>query len=275
MAEDDDDGADVDGDGDRDRDGDDGPSDRRRSGRTDAGRGDARTGHGSTTPDVVGDTDTPDAPDDPPAFESGADSELPADVVDEAERLTRLARGAVDRDRRSALDPAADPEASGEREAYLDRRGDLLAEFGFTARVREDGGDETLVLHPAEWIVDGTVRTDRIEDTGRAVEIRLSGAGDEDDYDAVETHNAALVERIEEERGPVHAANARAFADYMANHYVRRIEEASGEEVEEFLSEYYPRNSWPSEEQRSAVETSLVHLFEAAGAGVPAPLRRE
>jgi len=236
---------------------------------------DAGPGHGSTTPDVEGETDTPDAPDDPPAFEPGADSELPTDVVEEAERLTRLARGAADRARRSALDPAADAEAPEEREAYLDRRDDLLAEFDFTARVREEDGDETLVLHPAEWVVDGTVRTDRIDDTGRAVEVRLSGAGDEDDYGAVEAHNAALVERVEDEHGPVHAANARAFADYVANHYVRRVEEASGTEVEEFLSEYYPRNSWPSEEQKSVVEASLAHLFEIAGAGVPAPLRRE
>ncbi|MFC4356831.1 rnhA operon protein [Halobium salinum] len=216
------------------------------------------TGESGGANDTADSNDTPDTPEDPPSFHPAAESELPERVVDEAERLTRLAESAVD---------------GNEREAHLDRRATLLSEFDFTARVRDE--DDTLVLHPAEWVVDGTVRVDRIDDTGRAVEVPLSGAGDEDDYEHVEAHNAGLVREVEAEHGAVHAANARAFADYMSNHYVRRLEEASNEEVAVFLREYYPRNAWPSTEQKSEVEASLAHLFEVAGTDAPGAVRRD
>ena len=179
-------------------------------------------------------------------------SELPDDAVQEAERLTRLARNAVD-----------------EREAgtYERRRDELLAEHGFASRIRDE--DDTLVLHPTEWVVDGVVRVDRIDDTDRAVEVSLSGPGEETEWAAVEEHNAKLVAAVASEHGPVHAANARAFADFMGNHYAKRAESATGDEIEEFLTEYFPRNAWPSEEQRTAVETTVELVFEAADAEVP------
>jgi len=178
--------------------------------------------------------------------------ELPAAVVREAIRLTRLARDAVDCE---------------ERAAHERDRDEALGEHGFVARLREP--DETLVLHPAEWVEDGSARLDRIEDTDRAVEAPLTDAGDEDAWERIERHNAELVAAVEREHGEVHGANARAFADFMGNHYVRRIETATGAEIEEFLAEYYPRNAWPSTAQRSAVEESLCLLFEEAGADVP------
>jgi hypothetical protein len=181
-------------------------------------------------------------------------SELPADVVREAERLTRLAHDAVD--------PA-------ETAAYEDDRDGVLADHGFTARVRE--ADETLVLHPEEWVEDGTVRTDRIEDTDRAVEVSLRGAGDDDTWEAVEERNAALVAEVAAAHGEVHAANARAFADFMGNHYARRVGAASRRHVREFLDEYYPRNAFPSAAERAAVEESLAHLFDVADADVDVP----
>ncbi|AXG06443.1 rnhA operon protein [Haloplanus rubicundus] len=171
-------------------------------------------------------------------------TELPREVVDAAERLTRLARRAVD-----------DAEAA----AYERDRDERLAEYGFTARIRES--DDTLVCHPAEWLEGDTVRMDRIEDTDRAVEVSLSGSGDPESWDAVETHNAEVVEAVAERAGAVHAANARAFADFMGNHYARRVETATAAELREFLTEYYPRNAWPSDEQRDAVERSLEHVF--------------
>ncbi|WP_435063605.1 DUF7108 family protein [Halobaculum sp. EA56] len=180
------------------------------------------------------------------------DGELPRSTVEAAERLTRLAREAVD---------------DAEADAYRADRADRLDEHGFTARVRED--DDTLVLHPDEWLEDGTVRVDRIEDTDRAVEVSLSGAGDPDDWAAVEEHNAALVEAVAEEHGEPHAANARAFADFMGNHYARPMDSASADEVREFLEEYFPRNAWPSEEQRDAVMASVRYVFEAADGRTP------
>ncbi|MFB6154984.1 MAG: rnhA operon protein [Haloferacaceae archaeon] len=178
--------------------------------------------------------------------------ELPDEVVDDAERLTRLERDVVDPD---------------EMEAYRQRREELLTAHGFTARVRED--DDTLVLHPEEWLEDGVARMDRIEDTDRAVEVSLSGAGDPENWHAVEDHNRRLVEAVGDEHGDVHVANARAFADFMGNHYARRVETATAGEVREFLEEYYPRNAWPSAEERAVVGRSLELLFDAAGAELP------
>ncbi|WP_129114881.1 DUF7108 family protein [Halegenticoccus tardaugens] len=179
-------------------------------------------------------------------------AELPDDVVREAERLTRRARNAVDEN-----EPAA----------YEERRTDLLDAFGYAARVRPE--DDALVLHPAEWVVDGTIRVDRVDDTDRAVEVPLSGGGDEDDWEAVEAHNAAAVERVAETHGEIHGANARAFADFMGNHHVRRVDDATPAEIEVFLEEYFPRNAWPSREQKTAVLESLELLFDVVDADVP------
>jgi len=184
--------------------------------------------------------------------DDGWNEELPKQTVDAAERLTRLAREAVD---------------ESEAEAYREDRAERLADHGFTARVRED--DDTLVCHPDEWIEGGTVQIDRIDDTDRAVEVSLSGAGDPDDWSEVEEHNAELVERIAEEHDEVHAANARAFADFMGNHYARPMDAADADEVQEFLDEYFPRNTWPSEEQRDAVQASLRYVFDAADERTP------
>jgi hypothetical protein len=179
-------------------------------------------------------------------------AELPDDVVDEVERLTRLAGQATEEE---------------EAAAYEDRRAEILAAHDFRARHRD--ADDTLVLHPEEWLDDGTVQFDRIEDTDRAVELSLSGPGDPDAWDEVERHNAELVSTVEDEHGPVHAANARVFADFAGNHYAKRIDAVRSEEVEEFLTEYYRRNAWPSEEQQAAVRESLRLLFETAGVEVP------
>lgn len=180
------------------------------------------------------------------------ESELPEDVQQEAARLTRLARDAID---------------PNEREAYISARDDAITEYGFVARVRED---DVLVLYPTDWLdEDGTVDVNRIEDVDRGIECPLSGTGTESAWPEVEAHNAALVEEVEAEHGPEHGANARAFADFLGNHYVRKIETAGAPEVRDFLEEYYPRNAWPTVEQRSIVGESLELLFDAAGVEVP------
>lgn len=176
-------------------------------------------------------------------------SDLPKSAVEEAERLTRLARAAVDED---------------ERRAYHEERERLLAEYGFTARVREEDTGEVLVCHPSEWVEGETIRTERIEDTDRAVERRLSGSGDPDDWETVAAHNERVAERVADSHGPVHGANARAFADFMSNHYARRIESATEKARAEFLTEYFVRNAWPSDEQKAVVETSLSRVLDAA-----------
>lgn len=168
---------------------------------------------------------------------------LPDDTVEEAERLTRLAREAVD-------DAAA--------EAYREERDDLLAEHGFIARVRSEDTHDVLVCHPEEWLDEaGRVDVTRVEDTSRAVEVPLSGPGDGADWDAVEAHNRRVAERVAAEHGDVHGQTAHAFADFMSNHYAKPIGEATPAEREEFRTDYFLRNAWPTDEQREMIEESV------------------
>ncbi|WP_135827981.1 DUF7108 family protein [Halorussus halobius] len=180
---------------------------------------------------------------------SAEDGDLPEAVVERAERLTRLAREAVD---------------DAEAEAYREERADLLADHDFTARVRADDAGETLVVHPDDWVDGDMIRPERVEDTSRAVEVSLSGPGEPEEWVAVEEHNRRVVARVREDHGDVHGDNAAAFADFMGNHYARPVESATDDEVEEFLAEYFPRNAWPSDDQRAIVEESLDYVFEIA-----------
>ena len=200
-----------------------------------------------------GDSHTPD-PDGGETHDRATDAdttpEIPEDVVDEAERLTRLAANA-------AVDEAA--------EAYRESRDRAVHNHDFTARVRDE--DDTLVLYPEEWVDDGVIRVDRIEDTDRAVEVSLSGPDHGAAWEAVEATNKRIVDAVAAAHGPDHAANVRAFADFMGNHYVKRVDDATDAEREEFLTEYYPRNVWPSADQAAIVERSLS-LVDKVGDGI-------
>ena len=186
--------------------------------------------------------------------------DIPADAVDEAERLTRLARAA---ERRG--DDAAEEEAS----VYRERRDDLATEHGYETRIRDE--DDTLVLYPEEWIEDGTVQFDRVEETDRAVEIGLSGPGDPERWQETADHNDALVATVADE-APEHEQNARAFAAFASNHYAKPAEKLTAEEVREFLDDYYPRNAWVDETAASLVEESVRRTFVAADADPPSLL---
>jgi hypothetical protein len=170
------------------------------------------------------------------------DESLPESVVDEAERLTRLARNATDPD---------------EAAAYRADREALLAERGYAARVREDEAGETLVCYPAEWLSDGTVQVDAVEDVSRGVEIPLSGTGSADDWDAIDARNRDVAAMVAERHGEPHAATARALADFASNHYAKPIEALTDAECREFRTDYLPRNAWPSDEQRARAEESV------------------
>jgi len=174
-------------------------------------------------------------------------AELPDDVVAEAERLTRLAR-----------------RASGEEAAaYRRDRDERLAEYGYTARIREE--DDTLVCYPTEWLdEDGQVRTEWIEDISRGVERPLSGPGDPDDWDAVATHNRDIAARTAEKHGEPHGETARALAAFASNHYAKPIEALTEAELAEFREEYFPRNAWPSDEQRETLSLSITYTKQIA-----------
>ncbi|MEF8784037.1 MAG: rnhA operon protein [Haloarculaceae archaeon] len=183
----------------------------------------------------------------PDTDETPDEQELPGDVVSEAERLTRLAREAVD---------------DNEARAYREARADLLADYDFEARVRQEDRD-TLVLYPSEWVVDGTVHPDRIEDIDRGIEQPLEGPGEADEWEAVAEHNRTVAEAVAAEHGEVHGANAHAIADFASNHYAKPIGDLTREERAEFLTEYFPRNAFPSDDQKAVVEESVRLVLEA------------
>lgn len=205
---------------------------------TSEGAGDPGHSHTSEGADDPGQDDT----------DEGSDT-IPADVIDRAETLTRRIRNAVD---------------ENERAAYRDDRESLLETYEYRARVRKGETGETLVLYPAEWIENGTIRTDRISDTDRAVERAISGTGSEADWDEIDGHNRSIAEQVESRYGAIHGATAVAFADFMSNHYAKPIEAATPEECEEFRTEYFPRNAWPSDEQRERVEESIRRIVDVA-----------
>jgi len=204
-------------------------------------------------PDETPDPTDSDLPADSEASDS-TDEPMPPEVVDEAERLTRLARDAV-----------VDEEVA----AYREHRADLLDDHDYTARVREDDTRDVLVLHPDEWVVDDTVHPERIDDLDRGVEVPLSGPGEGDDWEVIDLHNRELVEAVRDEHGDTHAANAAALADFMGNHYAKPIDSATRGELKEFLDDYYRRNAWPTPEQRSVVEESVRLTFAVAGERCP------
>ena len=175
--------------------------------------------------------------------------DLPADTRDEVERLTRLARQAVD---------------EGAATAYRDQRAALLDEHGYEARIREEDTGDVLVCYPSEWVDDGVIQPDMVEDTDRGIEVRLSGPGDPDEWDDIEAQNRAVVERVRADHGETHAATARALADFMGNHYAKPIAEATPEELTEFREEYFTRNVWPTDRQRALLDESVRVAVEQA-----------
>jgi hypothetical protein len=191
-----------------------------------------------------------------PVGEAAAETgQLPEQVIEQAERLTRLARRS---------------ETAAERATHERERADILAEYGFTARVRAT--DDTLVLHPSEWVVDGAVEPTAVENVDRGVEVSLSGPGESTTWPSVERHNAAIVERVREravEASDIHARNARALADFAGNQYAKQIERLTESECREFLEEYFPRNAWPDERQRSLIGRSLELAFAVTDVAPP------
>jgi hypothetical protein len=177
------------------------------------------------------------------------DAPLPERAVDRAETLTRRARSAID---------------ENERDAYLEERAQLLSAHGYDARVREGDTGATLVLYPAEWLEAGTIQLDRVEDTDRAIERPISGPGSDADWETVDGHNRAIAARVRERHGEVHGETAAALADFASNHYAKPIEDVTPAEREEFRSEYFPRNAWPSELQCERVSESIRLAVEIA-----------
>lgn len=171
--------------------------------------------------------------------------DIPEPLIERARRLTRRARHVSDETRASRL--------RQRRDALLDR-------VGYAARVRESDrsdGDDVLVLHPDEWLEDGTAVIDRIADLDRAVERPLTGEHPDEPWVAVDRANRDIVEAVRSAHGSMHAANVEALADFMGNHRCKRIEDATPADLDRFRSEYYVRNAWPSDRERAAIDESL------------------
>lgn len=174
---------------------------------------------------------------------------LPAAVRKTVRQLARQERR-VDRDERAA--------------ALRERRAAVLDAHGYASRVREDADRDVLVCYPREWLDGDTVRVDDIESLDRGVELPLSGAGDPDDWAALAARNRDLAADVHDQHGATHGANAEAFAAFMNNHRAKPIADATPEDIEEFLAEFYRRNVWPSSAQRVVVEESIELTCELA-----------
>lgn len=142
---------------------------------------------------------------------------------------------------------------------------ELLARHDYIPRIREDDDPPVLVCYPSDWREDGAVRVEAIGSLDRAIELPLF-PGDAENWATVARANNQVVERVAEEHGDAHTNNARAFADFMSNHRARRIANATDGDVEEFLTEYYPRNVWASGTAVALVEDSVAIVRETAGA---------
>lgn len=206
---------------------------------------------GETTADVD--------PVEPPERGDGEaiEPDLPESAVEEAERLTRLARRVPD---------------DAEAEQYRERRAALLAEHDYAAVVREEQSDPTLVCHPIEWQDEaGAIDPALIDEIDRAAEVPLGGAGDPEAWDAVAEKNETVVGDVRATHGEAHAANAEAFAEYVSNHHAKPIAAVTAAELAWFREEYYPRNVWPTDEQRAALDRSLELVYEELDAPMPRP----
>jgi hypothetical protein len=211
--------------------------------------------------DGPADADDPADAADAPDRDDERVPDVPVAAVDEAERLTRLAREAESAEPTPEIEEAADQ--------YRERRDALAAEYGYTARIRDE--DDALVLYPDEWMDDGTVQLDRVEDTDRAVEVSLSGPGDADRYREVAAYNEAVAEEVAEREADVHARTAETFAAFMSNHYVRPVDDATPAMRAEFREEYLVRNGWPTDDQLDAVDESLS-VIESVASDVEEPV---
>lgn len=188
-----------------------------------------------------------------PTRHSMTEGELPARTVERARQLAR-----------------EEWHAQAERAIQCrHERARLLHEHGYTSRIRTDESGATLVCYPREWVVDGSVDPDRIEDLDRAIEQSIAGPGDPDEWEDIAVQNRAVANRVHDVHGPVHGSNAEALATYMSNHHAKLIAEATQPELEQFRTEYYPRNVWPTDRERAALEESIDLTRELATPDAP------
>lgn len=172
-------------------------------------------------------------------------SEIPEGVLDDVVSLSQKAIQAVDQQ---------------EISAYQQRRDDLLAPFGYTCRIRTDNDGEVLVCYPKEWLDGDTINIDKMDDLTQAIERPIFDSPSERNFSEIEQHNRAIASGIAKDHGPIHGTTASAFADFMSNHYKQRIEEATVTEFEEFRTEYFPRNAWPSDVQKRVLDETIQLL---------------
>lgn len=174
---------------------------------------------------------------------------LPADLRATVRRLTHAAR------------ETDDAEAA---ETYRTRRDRLLAAHDYAAHLREDPTGDTLVCYPQDWLVEGTIDTDAIADTDRAVELQLSGVGEPDDWQTVADYNDRVAQAVQTKYGQPHGRTAEALAAFASNHYAKPIDALTTPELVEFKTEYFVRNAWPTPAQRAAVDESVQYTQRVA-----------
>ncbi len=164
--------------------------------------------------------------------------------------MTRLAREVVD---------------DAEADAYRTERDEILAEYDYTARIRNDETGDVLVCHPVEWVDDGVIRPERVDDIDRGVEIRLSAPATRTSGQR-SRWNRAVVDAVTVAQ--VRHTRTRSCSLIQGittrNRSRRRRRRNSG--VSRRLC---PRNAWPTAEQRSVLDQSIRLTVEEAGGRAP------
>jgi hypothetical protein len=144
---------------------------------------------------------------------------------------------------------------------HLNRRDQILDKYDLEARVRDE--DDTLVIYPTEWIdSNGNIDFSEVDDKNNAIEISLSGPNKDADWEEVYQYNMRIVSRVRDEFGDVHAKNIEEFGEFLANHYLKKITEATEEEKKDFMNEFFVRNVWSTDKQESVLDDSLEIVEE-------------
>lgn len=143
------------------------------------------------------------------------------------------------------------------RKTLRAEREKLLTEYGFSSRFREDEGGVVLVCFPTSWLKDGKLDRESVSDLDRAVELPITGSDDPATWREIARENERIAEAVNNRHGETHGKNAASFADFMNNHRARPIHRATEDDIAEFLTDYFPRNVWPSPEQKHAIDESI------------------
>ncbi|MFB6187930.1 MAG: rnhA operon protein, partial [Halobacteriaceae archaeon] len=147
---------------------------------------------------------------------------------------------------------------------YKQRRRELLDRFDYEFHLRSTENETVLVCYPSAWMDNGIVDIEAIDDRDKAIERNLNSTHSEKDWETIYTINNEIATDVKESYGKIHGQTATAFSEFMSNHRMAPIWNATANDIIEFLQEYFVRNAWPTDAQSAVVNRSLRYTIEMA-----------